>query len=110
MQFLARRFGRFDLDIDRVRPILYRQIENRQLLLDAAIEFAAILMAPASREYDYFRKFLQETPYRRRPFGWLIEKIQTKLKESLAALSLAARMLQERGNVRQTKSDTDSGE
>jgi hypothetical protein len=51
-------FGGFDLDVDGMCAAADRNLENRELFLDAAVEFAVILMAAARCENEAFRKLL----------------------------------------------------
>ena len=53
-------FGGFDFDIDGVRAVAHGEIEHRELLFDAAVELAVVLMAAAGGQDDAVGKLFQE--------------------------------------------------
>ena len=51
-QAVLRHLGGFDFDIDGVGAIAYGEIQHGKLLLDAAVELAVVLVAPAGGQQD----------------------------------------------------------
>ncbi len=59
-QTVLRHFGGFDLDIDGVRAIAYGQVQHGKLFLNAAVELAVVLVAPAGGQEDAIRVLFEE--------------------------------------------------
>src|ERR1043165_9034218 len=77
----GRGLGRFDLDIDGVSAAADGKLEDRELLLDTAVELAVILMAPARGDDETLGKLLEEAGDRLGPFARMIEKIDAEFEE-----------------------------
>ena len=101
--------GGFDLDIDGARSILNREIENTQLLLDAAVEFAVVLMAAAGGEDGAVRIAFQKLRDGLGALNRIAQIVETEFEEVLAGLGFAAGLFEETRNVRQTERNADSG-
>ena len=108
-QAILRRLGGFDLDIDGMRAAADRQLEDRELLLDAAVEFAVILVAAAGGQDDAFGKLLEKAGDRLRAFARVVQEVQAEFQEQFARLGLAPGVLQQGWNVWHAERNADAG-
>src|SRR5262249_43521386 len=109
-QAVLRHFGGLDLDVDGMRAIAYGQIEHGKLFLNAAVEFAVILVTPAGGQEDAIRVFFEELRDRLRAFAGITQIIETEFKENLACLRFAAGVLKQCWNIWQPQRDAYAGE
>src|SRR5581483_681162 len=84
--------------------------ENGELLLDAAVEFAVVLVAAAGRQDHAVRKLLEKRGDRLRPFTGVIQKIQTEFEEAFAGLGLAPGVLEQGWDVWHAERNAEAGE
>src|ERR1035437_8374490 len=109
-QTVLRHLGGFDLDIDGVRAIAHGQVKHRKLFLNAAVEFAVVLVAPAGGQEDAIRVLFEELWDGLRAFTGTAQVIQAEFKKNLAGLGFAAGVLQQCWNVWQAQRDAYAGE
>jgi len=102
LQALRGGLGGFDFDIDGLRAVLDRQVEQRELLFDAAVEAPMVLVAAAGGEDDALGKAIEEAANGGGPLRRVIEKIQAEFKEGLTGFGFALRVFQQSGNIGQS--------
>ncbi len=91
-------------------PASHRQVQNRQLLFDAAVEFAVVLVAAAGGQNNAVGELLQEAADRVRPLARMVQEIQAEFQENLAGLGLAPGVVEQCWNIRQAQRDADARE
>ena len=64
--------GGLDLDIDGVRAVAHREIQNGKLLLDAAVESAVVLVPAAGGQQNAVGELLQELRDSLRAFAGIL--------------------------------------
>ena len=96
-QTVLRHLGGFDLDIDGVRAVAYGQVQHGKLFLNAAVELAVVLVAPAGGQEDAIRVLFEELRDGLRAFAGTAQVVQAKFKENLAGLGFAAGVLEQVG-------------
>src|ERR1019366_10188283 len=78
--------------------------------LNAAVEFAVVLVAPAGGQEDAIRVLFEELWDGLRAFTGTAQVIQAEFKKNLAGLGFAAGVLQQCWNVWQAQRDAYAGE
>ncbi len=110
LQAILRHFGGFDFDIDGVCAVAHGEIQDGKLLLDAAVELAVVLVAPAGGQEDAIRELLEKLRDGLGALTGAAQIVQTKFEENLACLGLPAGVLEKCGNVWQAQRDAYAGE
>ena len=83
--------------------MLDRKIENTQLFLDTAVEFAVVLVTAACGENGAIRIALQKIRDGPCPQSRIAQIVETEFEEVLACLGFAAGLFQKTCDVRQTE-------
>ena len=99
-----------DFDIDGGGALIDGAVKDGELLFDAAVEFAVVLVAAAGGEDDAVGELIEEVTDGFGAAHRLIEEVEAEFKKGLAGLSFSTRVLEELGDVRQTQGDTDARE
>jgi len=104
---IGRYFGGFNFDVDGAGAVLDGEVEDAQLLFDAAVEAAVILVAAARGDDCARRVFVEKRPYclcRGRRIGHVI---QPEFQEVFAGFHFAASLFEKPRYIRQAERDTD---
>jgi hypothetical protein len=72
---------------------MHRQVQDRQLVLDAAVELAMILMAAAGGHDHGVRKFIQEAADRAGPLARPFQVVQAEFQERFTSRDLPPGMV-----------------
>jgi hypothetical protein len=99
-QPLRRDFGGFNLDVNRMGPVAHRQIQNRQLFLDAAVELASILVTAASSDQAAVRESIDKYANGLGALTGIVQIVEAELQEGLAGLGFPLGMLQQGAYIR----------
>ena len=110
MQAVRRRFRGFDFDIDGLGAVAHREVENGQLLFDAAVESAVVLVAPAGGQNDAIGELFQEAANGLGPLAGLAQEVQAEFQKDLARLGFTPSVVQKCWYVRQAQRNADARE
>src|SRR3974390_3268650 len=92
----GRHLGGFDLDVDGRGSVAHRLGEDGELLLDAAVESAVVLVAAAGGQHQAVRVEFQELADGASSSSRIIQEVQAKLQERFAAAGFPAGMFKQR--------------
>src|SRR5262249_19204447 len=95
--------GTFDFDIHGVGAVTHGQIQDGELLFDAAVEFPVVLVAPAGGQDRTFGELIEEGGD-----GWgtatgVIEEVEAEFEEGLSRRGLAPSVVQQSLDVWQAQ-------
>ena len=110
VEALGRGLRRLDFDIHRLRARRRGLVQHAQLLFDAAVELAVVLMPPAGGDHDGFRKLLQKLPDGAGTVAGAVQEVQTEFEETLSRGGLPPGMVQQGRNVRKAQCDANPRE
>lgn len=103
-------FRGFDFDIDGARPAVNGEAENAELIFNAAVELAVILMAAAGGEDSAVGIALQEIRNGVGAGNGIGQVIETELEKVFAGFRFAAGLFEQAGDIGKTKRNTNPGE
>src|SRR5689334_12003311 len=96
---LGRDLGTLNFNIDRACAVFNRDIENFQLILDAAVKSAMVLMPPAGGEDRAIRVTTQKLADHPSAGSRVGQIVETKLEEILSRFSFAGCLFEKTGNI-----------
>ena len=100
-------FGSFDLDIDGARAALDSELKDSQLIVDAAVEPAVVLVAAARGENGAVRMLAQKRGNRFGPRGGIGQIIDAEFQKILAGIRFATGLFEQPRNVGKSECDAD---
>jgi len=90
----------FNLHIDGGSAVVHREVQDRKLLFDAAVELAVILVPAAGGQDKAAGELIEKSAHGPRARARVVKEIQSKLEKGLASAGLSAGVFQQGRDIR----------